>query len=165
MSPAETLIQYLNDQGWSIRCVESCTAGALTAAIGSIAGASAVLDRSWVTYSNQAKHEEVGVPLELLEQYGAVSKQVVLAMVNGAVQGCETSTVALSVSGIAGPDGGSPDKPVGTVWIGLKLPGHDAIAQCFHFQGSRHDIQNQAVNQALAMPLQDLTLDCGPSIK
>ena len=155
MSPAETLIQYLNNNSWRIRCVESCTAGALTASIGSVAGASTVLDRSWVTYTNQAKHEEVGVPLELLEEYGAVSEQVVLAMVNGAVQGCETNTVALSVSGIAGPDGGSPNKPVGTVWIGLKLPKENPIAQCFHFQGSRHDIQNQAVNQALAMPLQD----------
>ena len=155
MNNAELLIDYLKQRHWHIRCVESCTAGALTAAIGAVAGASSVLDRSWVTYTNQAKHEEVGVPLELFEQYGAVSEQVVLAMVNGAVQGCEANTVALSVSGIAGPDGGSPDKPVGTVWIGLKLPNCDAVAQCFHFQGSRHDIQNQAVNQALAMPLQD----------
>ena len=165
MNPAERLVQHLKNKGWYLRCVESCTAGALTAAIGRIAGASAVLDRSWVTYSNQAKHEEVGVPLKLLEQYGAVSEQVVLAMVNGAVQGCEANTVALSVSGIAGPDGGSPDKPVGTVWIGLKLPGCHAIAHRFHFHGSRHEIQHQAVHQALAMPLQDSALGYDPSSK
>jgi nicotinamide-nucleotide amidase len=155
MNRAKQLITYLKDNHWHIRCVESCTAGGLTAALGSVAGVSAVLDRSWVTYTNQAKHEEVGVPLDILENYGAVSEQVVLAMVNGAVKGCEQDTLTLSISGIAGPDGGTADKPVGTVWIGLKIPQHDAIAKCFHFQGDRQSIQQQTVNQALAMPLQD----------
>ncbi len=154
MNEAEQLINYLKQQGWQIRCVESCTAGGLTAAIGAVSGASEVLDRSWVTYSNQAKHEEVHVPLETLETFGAVSQEVVMAMVNGAVQGCEQHTLSLSVSGIAGPDGGTKDKPVGTVWIGLKTPNKEAIAQCFHFQGSRQKIQQKAINAALAMPLQ-----------
>ena len=154
MNHAEQLIHYLKQHAWQVRCVESCTAGSLTAAIGAVSGVSEVLDRSWVTYSNQAKHEEVHVPLETLETFGAVSQEVVLAMVEGAVQGCEDNTLALAVSGIAGPSGGTKDKPVGTVWIALKRPSQAAIAQCFHFDGSRGEVQNQAVQQALAMPLQ-----------
>lgn len=153
MNEAQHLIQHLQQNHWQIRCVESCTAGALTAAIGAISGASSVLDRSWITYSNQAKHEEVGVPLETLETYGAVSKEVVLSMVEGAVHGCEKNTLSLAVSGIAGPDGGSKDKPVGTIWIACKIPSQAAYAQCFHFKGSRAEIQSQAVTQALTMPL------------
>ncbi|MDQ7004186.1 MAG: CinA family protein [Ghiorsea sp.] len=155
MKNAQTLMLYLQKNNWKLRCVESCTAGGLTATIGALAGASAVLDRSWVTYSNQAKHEEVHVPLETLETFGAVSQEVVLAMVEGAVQQCESNTLALAVSGIAGPSGGTKDKPVGTVWVALKKPSQAAIAQCFHFQGSRADIQQQAISQALAMPLQE----------
>lgn len=153
MNKAQQLIQQLQQNHWQIRCVESCTAGALTAAIGAIAGASSVLDRSWVTYSNQAKHEEVGVPLALLEQYGAVSEEVVLNMAKGAVRGCENNTLSLAVSGIAGPDGGSKDKPVGTIWIACKIPSQAAYAQCFHFKGNRAEIQIQAVEHALTMPL------------
>ncbi len=153
MSQAEQLMTLLKEKQWHIRCVESCTAGALTAAIGAVSGASAVLDRSWVTYTNQAKHEEVGVPFDVLEQFGAVSEQVVIAMVEGAVKGCEHNTMAISISGIAGPDGGTMDKPVGTVWIGLKQPNQTAFAQCFHFKGNRIYIQNAAVNQALKIPL------------
>ncbi|MDQ6976531.1 MAG: CinA family protein, partial [Ghiorsea sp.] len=126
---AEQLILYLQQHHWQIRCVESCTAGALTAAIGAIAGVSSVLDRSWITYSNQAKHEEVGVSLETLETYGAVSEEVVLSMAEGAVRDCEEHTLSLAVSGIAGPDGGSKDKPVGTVWIACKVPAQAAFAQ------------------------------------
>ncbi len=154
MKQAEQLINHLKQQRWQIRCVESCTAGGLTAAIGAIPGASEVLDRSWVTYSNQAKHEEVHVPLETLETFGAVSQEVVTAMVNGAVQGCIQHTLVLAISGIAGPSGGTKDKPVGTVWIGLKTPNKEATAQCFHFQGSRQDVQQQAIKAALTMPLQ-----------
>ena len=153
MNQAQHLIRQLQQNHWQVRCVESCTAGALTAAIGAIAGASSVLDRSWVTYSNQAKHEEVGVPLDTLKTYGAVSKEVVLSMAEGAVHGCENNTLSLAVSGIAGPDGGSNDKPVGTVWIACKMPSQAAYAQCFHFKGSRTEIQSQAVTHALTMPL------------
>lgn len=153
MNKALDLIRLLQQKQWQIRCVESCTAGGLTAAIGAVAGASSVLDRSWVTYSNQAKHEEVGVAWQTLETYGAVSEAVVLAMAEGAVRGCEHNTLSLAVSGIAGPDGGSKDKPVGTVWIACKAPTQATFAQCFHFKGERTDIQYQAVEQALTMPL------------
>jgi len=152
-SLAAQIIELLKKKQWKIRCVESCTAGALTAAIGAVSGASSVLDRSWVTYSNQAKHEEVGVPLHLIETYGAVSEQVVIAMAEGAVKGCEDDTVSISVSGIAGPDGGTADKPVGTVWVGFKLPYQDTMTQHFHFDGTRAQIQQHALSSALTMPL------------
>jgi len=146
---AQQLIQQLREKGWKIRCVESCTAGGLTAAIGSINGASDVLDRSWVTYSNQAKHEEVGVPLELIDSNGAVSEAVVIAMAKGAVSGCDNSTVAISVSGIAGPGGGTTDKPVGTVWIGISVPQKKTFAKRCIFDGTREHIQQCAVKTAL----------------
>ncbi len=152
----EQLIRQLQDRHWNIRCVESCTAGALTAAIGSVSGASTVLDRSWVTYSNQAKHEEIGVPLSLLETYGAVSEEVVLAMAEGAVNGCEENTVSISVSGIAGPDGGTTDKPVGTVWIGIKLPPQTAQAHVYQFKGPREQVQAQAVHYALKIVVREV---------
>ncbi|HID36295.1 MAG TPA: CinA family protein [Ghiorsea sp.] len=155
MNKAEELVTYLQSKGWKLRCVESCTAGGLSAAVGAVAGVSSVLDRSWVTYSNLAKHEEVGVPLGLIETYGAVSEEVVLAMAEGAIKGCESNTLSLSISGIAGPDGGTVEKPVGMVWIGLKAPQQQTIAQCFHFKGARLEVQQQAISQALAMPLQE----------
>jgi len=151
---ATSLVDDLKDKGWLVRCVESCTAGGLTAALGWVSGASAVLDRSWVTYSNQAKHEEVGVPLDVLEKHGAVSEAVVLAMAEGAVVGCKTNTVSIAVSGVAGPTGGTAEKPVGTVWIAVKTPGQQSFARCFYFQGNRAQIQAAAIAQALAMPLQ-----------
>ncbi|MDX8388498.1 MAG: CinA family protein [Ghiorsea sp.] len=153
---AELLIKHLQEKGWFIRCVESCTAGAITATIGQISGASTVLDRSWVTYSNQAKHEEVGVPLATLETYGAVSKQVVSAMAEGAVKDCEHNTVSISVSGIAGPNGGTADKPVGTVWLGIKIPNQTTHTQCFLFEGDRNSIQQQAINSALKAAINNL---------
>ncbi len=153
MNTAQQLVDFLHDKKWQIRCVESCTAGALTASLGEIAGVSSVLERSWVTYSNQAKMEEVGVPLALLESYGAVSKEVVIAMAEGAVVGCEDHTLAIAISGIAGPGGGTIEKPLGTVWIALKMPHQSAQAQCFQCHGSRKEIQTLAVQHALAMPL------------
>ncbi|MDQ6988726.1 MAG: CinA family protein [Mariprofundaceae bacterium] len=147
------LTQSLQAQGWKIRCVESCTAGALTAAIGQIAGVSSVLDRSWVTYSNQAKMEEVGVASSLLDAYGAVSQEVAEAMAVGAVLGCETDTLAVAVSGIAGPAGGSVDKPVGTIWLAIKAPHQVVSTRLLQLQGERTDIQQQAVAQALDFAL------------
>ena len=148
---AQETVSRLQGKHWFIRCVESCTAGAITAAIGTVSGASNVLDRSWITYSNQAKHEEVGVPLKTLETFGAVSKEVVAAMAEGAVTNCEDNTASISISGIAGPTGGSPDKPVGTVWIGVKLPHRPVQTHLFQFDGSRAEVQAQSVHQALKL--------------
>ncbi|OIP98610.1 MAG: hypothetical protein AUK35_10255 [Zetaproteobacteria bacterium CG2_30_46_52] len=149
MRQAETLLSKLRSKSWQLRCVESCTAGGLSAAFGAVSGASDVLDRSWVTYSNQAKIEEVSVDEDLLKAFGAVSAEVVIAMANGAVVGAEHNTVAISISGIAGPGGGSSDKPVGTVFMGFKFPQQAAFAEHYLFTGSRTEIQEKAINQAI----------------
>ena len=95
-SLAAQLINTLHEKKWKVRCIESCTAGALSAAIGGIDGASLVLDRSWVTYSNQAKVEEVDVPAELIASCGAVSKEVALAMAGGRVKDCKQTSQSVS---------------------------------------------------------------------
>ena len=148
---AQQLIHQLKEKGWKIRCVESCTAGGLSAAIASVSGASEVFDRGWVTYSNEAKHEEVGVPFELIQTFGAVSEQVVIAMAEGAVKGCEENTVSISVSGIAGPRGGTPEKPVGTVWIAVKVPHLQFKTKCNLFSGTRTQIQSASIGRALSL--------------
>jgi len=156
MTLAKQLVTQLQNKNWYLRCVESCTAGGLTATIGAISGASTVLDRSWVTYSNQAKIEEVGVPAHMINTYGAISKETVTAMAEGASKGCESNTVSISVSGIAGPNGGTKDKPVGTVWVGVKVPHMTTQTQCFLFSGTRKKIQNQAIDAALDLTLKQL---------
>ncbi len=148
---AQALVLYLQEQSWQLRCVESCTAGALTASIGQISGISTLLDRSWITYSNQAKIDEVNVCPALLQQHGAVSQVVAIAMAEGAVTTCASHTLAIAITGIAGPTGGSPDKPVGSVWIAIKAPHQAAYAHYFHFAGSRIQVQKQAVQQALQL--------------
>lgn len=156
MNLAKKLVTQLQHKNWHLRCVESCTAGGLTAAIGAISGASTVLDRSWVTYSNQAKIEEVGVSANMINTYGAISKETVAAMAEGASKDCERNTVSISISGIAGPNGGTKEKPVGTVWIGVKVPHMATQTQCFLFSGTRKKIQNQAITAALDLTLKQL---------
>jgi len=131
-----------------LRTAESCTAGGLAAAIASVAGASDVLDCGWITYSNDAKINLLGVPQDMIEKYGAVSEEVVCAMAQG---GASKQALCVAISGIAGPGGGSVDKPVGTVWIAIAL--HDAIlkTQCFHLVGSRSLVQSEAIHEALMM--------------
>jgi len=142
----EQAIAALRTHRLSVRTVESCTAGGIAARLCRVPGASDVVDRGWVTYSNQAKQDAVGVKPELIEQYGAVSEKVVAAMAEG---GADAAHVCIAVSGIAGPGGGSPDKPVGTVWIALALPGRSTVRQCVNLSGSRQDIQSRTVIAAL----------------
>ncbi len=139
--------QALRLRGATVTCAESCTGGAVAAALTSAPGSSAWFERSWVTYSNQAKTEELGVPTDLLHRYGAVSEAVVLAMATGA-QRRAVATWSVAVSGIAGPDGGSPGKPVGTVWIAWLGPGMQE-ARCFLFKGGRAEVRRQALEMAL----------------
>ena len=142
------LLQQCRERGFKLRFAESCTAGALSASIASVSGASDVLDRAWVTYSNQAKIEELGVDVSLLETHGAVSEQVAISMAEG---GAATDTFCLAITGIAGPDGGSVEKPVGTVWMAICRPDGSSLSQHFLFHGSRHEIQAQAVESAIAL--------------
>jgi len=150
----EQVIAVLRRHALLLRTVESCTAGMIAARICRVPGASSVADRGWVTYSNTAKHEQVGVPEQLIQQYGAVSEPVVRAMAaGGAAAGC----VSVAVSGIAGPGGGTADKPVGTVWIAVGSAGADINSRCLHLAGARHEIQAKTVVAALQLLISDVT--------
>ncbi|TLS74877.1 CinA family protein [Mariprofundus erugo] len=149
----EQVIALLRRRGLGLRSVESCTAGALVARLCRVPGASAVIDRSWVTYSNQAKHELVAVPEACIASHGAVSKAVVCAMAEGAIA---EGVVSVAVSGVAGPAGGTPDKPVGTVWIAVAQPGQPTISRRLQLSGSRHDIQACSVVAVLQLLIAQL---------
>ena len=106
-------------------------------------------DRGFITYSNEAKMELLDVKDETLKTVGAVSEDTVKQMVRGALLHSSLATVGVSVSGIAGPDGGSEAKPVGTVWMGLMRKGEEPIAHCFHFTGDREEVRLKTVLRAL----------------
>lgn len=114
----EVLVQMLTERGEWLATAESCTGGAIASRITDVGGASRVFGHGWVTYANEAKTQHLGVPAELIEKHGAVSEEVARAMAEGALKNSGADH-ALSVTGIAGPTGGTPEKPVGTVWIGL----------------------------------------------
>ncbi|MDQ6994149.1 MAG: CinA family protein [Mariprofundaceae bacterium] len=142
----ESLLELCRQSGVKLRTAESCTAGGVAAAIASVSGASDVLERGWITYSNQAKMDELGVSENDLKHDGAVSQTVVEAMALG---GSGNHIVCVALSGIAGPSGGSKEKPVGTVWIAVAYGSHNVQSYCYHFKGERSDVQQQAVKQAL----------------
>jgi len=146
----EQVLAVLVETGLRLRTVESCTAGAIAARIGHLPGASDVLERGWVTYSNQSKCDEVSVSDELIDSFGAVSQQVVVAMAEGAAA---EGIASVAVSGIAGPSGGTPAKPVGTVWIAVAVPGEKTEAMMLSISGSRSDVQWRAVKAALILLL------------
>ncbi len=128
---------------------ESCTGGWIAKTLTDIPGSSQWFDRGFVTYSNAAKHQLLGVPEDLIERHGAVSEAVVRAMTEGALRHAE-ARIAVAVSGIAGPDGGTPDKPVGTVWIAWEASETDqVVARRYAFGGDREQVRRQAVAAAL----------------
>ncbi len=131
-----------------ITTAESCTGGGLAQAITSVAGSSQWFERGFITYSDQSKQDMLGVSSATIEQYGAVSEQVVKEMAQGAIQ-CSGAHMSVAITGIAGPEGGSEEKPVGTVWIawGQKLGYTEA--ECFQFGGTRNHIRAQAVLESL----------------
>ena len=127
---------------------ESCTGGWIAKCMTDVAGSSAWFDCGMAAYSYEAKQALLGVRPQTLEAYGAVSRETVVEMVSGALVHSGAS-VAVAVTGIAGPGGGSPDKPVGTVWIGWKRRGGYAKAELFHFDGDRDAVRRQTVAAAL----------------
>ena len=149
----EHVINALKEREISIRTVESCTAGGIIARLCRVPGSSDVVDRAWVTYSNQAKQDEVDVDPDLIEEFGAVSQDVVIAMALG---GADVHHVCIAVSGIAGPTGGSAEKPVGTVWIAIAQDGQSTLSRCLQLTGARHEIQSRAVIQSLSLMLKKL---------
>lgn len=138
----------LRGRGWLCATAESCTGGLVAAAITSISGSSAWFERGFVTYSNEAKVEELGVLPETLATHGAVSEQVAREMAEGAMRRSHAQC-ALAVTGVAGPDGGTPDKPVGTVCFGFAASGRKPMTTTRHFPGDRAAVREAAVREAL----------------
>lgn len=146
--------QALAVRGFSVATAESCTGGWIAKLLTDSPGSSAWFERGFVVYSNAAKQELLGVPAATLGQHGAVSKATVMALASGALQHSH-ATVAIAVSGIAGPGGGSPDKPVGTVWLAWALR-EQVTAECHLFAGEREAVRRQAVAAALTGLIQRL---------
>jgi nicotinamide-nucleotide amidase len=144
---AQILGQTLSAKGWQISCAESCTGGGLGYAITSISGSSEWFKTGFITYSNEAKHELLGVSDQTLLKYGAVSSETVEEMALGAANRSQAE-LAISISGIAGPRGGSVDKPVGTVWFGFSIEGR-VMSQGHQFSGDREAVRIKAVEFAL----------------
>ena len=136
---------------------ESCTGGMIVAHLTDIAGSSAVVDRGFVTYSNEAKMDMLGVNPATLEAFGAVSSETASEMAAGALAHSRAG-IALAVTGIAGPDGGPTDKPVGLVWFGLALSGQPAVSEYRIFENRGRDfIRRETVRHALEMGLKSLS--------
>ena len=130
-----------------LACAESCTGGWIAKVLTDQPGCSAWFERGFVTYSNLAKHQLLDVPMEMLDEYGAVSQPVAEAMVRGALSQ-SAADYAVAVTGIAGPEGGSADKPVGTVWLAWAGP-EEVTSQLANFSGGREQVRLATVQAAL----------------
>jgi nicotinamide-nucleotide amidase len=149
---ADKVVQIYKRQRQKVVTAESCTGGLLAGALTEISGSSAIVERGFVTYSNDAKVEVLGVMPELIAEYGAVSEQVAEAMARGALE-FSLADVAVSVTGVAGPLGGSAAKPVGLVYFGLATRAGIMFHYTSQFNGDRDDIRQQAVKEALKLLL------------
>lgn len=153
---ASALLQACQQRGIMLATAESCTGGMIIAALTDIAGSSAVVDRGLITYSNEAKMEMLGVSAATLQAHGAVSRETVLEMAAGALAHSRAG-LALAVTGIAGPGGGSPEKPVGLVWFGVALKGGPVAAELNMFADNGRDfIRRETVRHALEIGLRAL---------
>jgi nicotinamide-nucleotide amidase len=141
------LSALLLQKQWMLATAESCTGGMIAAACTDLAGSSTWFERGFVTYSNAAKTDMLGVDAALIERHGAVSEPVARAMAQGALQHARAQ-VSVAVTGIAGPGGGSEAKPVGTVWFGWALPGL-VHTECRRFEGDRAAVRQAAAHHAL----------------
>ena len=148
MTHTTRLAQLLQDKGWMLATAESCTGGLIAAACTDLAGSSNWFERGFVTYSNEAKTQMLGVDAALIEAHGAVSEVVARAMAFGAVRHSR-ARVSVAVTGIAGPAGGSTDKPVGTVWFAFMVDGR-LDSETRRFDGDRAAVRAATVEHALA---------------
>ena len=154
MKIEEKLVKTLTARSLSLCTAESCTGGLIAGRITSVPGASASFEGGVVTYSNRAKTALLGVPAEVIERHGAVSGEVARAMAEGARERLGTD-IAVAVTGIAGPAGGSPEKPVGTVFISLAARGTTSV-RGFLFEGTRRVIRRRSGDEALLFVLDHL---------
>ena len=143
----EQLATQLQQRQWMLTTAESCTGGLIAGACTDLSGSSNWFERGFVSYSNTAKSELLGVDMSLIKQHGAVSEEVAQAMVAGAVTRSRAQ-VAVAVTGVAGPTGGTPDKPVGLVWFGFALPGQ-VLTEKMNFPGDRAAVRTATVQHAL----------------
>jgi len=148
------LAQTLVGRGWSLATAESCTGGMIAAACTDLSGSSAWFERGYVTYSNAAKIDCLGVDAALIAEHGAVSEPVVRAMAAGAVAHSRAQ-VAVAVTGVAGPTGATPGKPVGLVWFGCCVRG-EVSSEAQHFAGDRATVRAATVAHALRLLLTQL---------
>ncbi|MFP5211921.1 MAG: nicotinamide-nucleotide amidohydrolase family protein, partial [Acidobacteriota bacterium] len=149
--------QLLREKSWKMAAAESCTGGLFSRKITSVSGASDYFDRAFITYSNQAKTDLLGVPGDLLDRHGAVSEPVARAMAEGTRDAAGVD-VSVSITGIAGPAGGSPEKPVGTVFIACAVPGRTVVER-HQFKGDREHVRESAAQAALVLLWRTLSND------
>lgn len=151
LTDAERLLARLRTRRWTLCTAESCTGGLIAALLTEIPGSSAVVDRGLVTYSNAAKCDLLGVPATLIGRYGAVSAPVAVAMATGALR-ASTSEIAIAVTGVAGPGGGTPQKPVGLVHLAVAIRGQQPIDQMLQLGDiGRSQVRIATVSAALAL--------------
>ncbi|MEA5104653.1 nicotinamide-nucleotide amidase [Pantoea sp. S18] len=150
--------EQLKKRQATVTAAESCTGGWIAKVFTDISGSSAWFERGFVTYSNEAKQQMVGVQDTTLQQHGAVSEQTVREMATGAAKAA-AAEYAIAVSGIAGPDGGTPDKPVGTVWFAIAGPEGRVLAQRQIFAGDRDAVRRQSVVWALQTLLDEFLIN------
>lgn len=144
----EELVKYLTENKMTITTAESCTGGMISSTIVNVPGASWVLNEAYVTYANEAKEKLVGVSHNTLEEFGAVSKETAYEMAEGAAKAANADC-AIAVTGIAGPDGGTEEKPVGTVYAGYCVKGKIYVER-YNFDGSRYEVRRQTADKTIA---------------
>ncbi|MDA0781113.1 MAG: CinA family protein [Rickettsiales bacterium] len=149
---AHEVLKTLRKREYRLATAESCTGGLLSAALTEIPNSSEVFERGYVTYSNESKVELLTVPTYYIEDFGAVSFQTAIAMAEGALL-MSRADISVSITGVAGPDGGTRRTPVGTVYIATAYQGHETVYELHSFSGSRNSIREKAVFTALEMIL------------
>lgn len=160
---AAAVLAACQTAGLTLATAESCTGGLIVATLTGVAGSSAVVERGFVTYSNEAKAEMLGVPMPLIEAHGAVSKPVAVAMAEGALARSHAA-LTVAVTGIAGPGGGSREKPVGMVHLAVCRKGRPPRHESHRFNGDRNEVRRQTVERALEMLLEETAPENGRPI-
>ena len=155
MKLSNKIVKILSKKKLKISFAESCTGGLIAGSLTSISGSSAVFECGFITYSNNSKNKTLGVLLSDIDKYGAVSEPVVCQMAEGALNNSSAQLTA-AVTGVAGPDGGSPEKPVGTVYIASACIGQKTRIKRFLFEGDRNKVRLDTVQEALIMMLKQL---------
>jgi nicotinamide-nucleotide amidase len=150
LDEAAAVLDACRVRGWRLATAESCTGGLIAATLTAIAGSSDVLDRGFVTYSNEAKTDLLGVAGALIAEHGAISEPVARAMAEGALSRSR-ATITIAVTGVAGPGGGSVEKPVGMMWFGLAQRGAAVHSERVIFPGDRAAVREAAVAHAFAL--------------